>query len=207
MGGDDAVSGRTLDRRILLAAFVGAAAIAAPLLAPRFAWAGPASVPPEIQANLLSKLCSYDRAFAARAGTMARILIVVREGNPDSESAGHFMNGVLARLPQFAGLPHEQAIVAFSSGEALAARCRKEGIAVVYVAPGLDAQISGLRSSLAGVNVLSVAAVPDYVAGGVVIGFELVSGKPKILINLAQARGQHVDFPSSVLELMDVVVR
>jgi hypothetical protein len=52
--------------------------------------------------------------------------------------------------------------------------------------------------------VLSLAATPDYVPQGVVLGFELEAGAPKILFNLDQARQQHVDFPSDVLRLMKV---
>ena len=39
---------------------------------------------------------------------------------------------------------------------------------------------------------------------GMVLGFDLVSGRPKLLIHVAQARKQNVSFPGSVLSLMKV---
>jgi hypothetical protein len=47
--------------------------------------------------------------------------------------------------------------------------------------------------------------VPDYVPrGGAVIGFELVSGKAKILVNLPQAMKQNVRLDSNVLMIATV---
>jgi hypothetical protein len=37
-----------------------------------------------------------------------------------------------------------------------------------------------------------------------VLGFDLVSGHPKLLVKLEQARKQQVSFPASVLSLMKV---
>jgi hypothetical protein len=54
------------------------------------------------------------------------------------------------------------------------------------------------------VSLLTVGATPEYVESGIVLGFDLVSGRPKLLINLSQARKQQVDFPASVLRLMKV---
>jgi hypothetical protein len=55
-----------------------------------------------------------------------------------------------------------------------------------------------------GVDVLTVSAVPDYVPKGIVLGFDLVGGHPKMLVNLGQATRQHVAFTTDVLRLMRV---
>ena len=52
---------------------------------------------------------------------------------------------------------------------------------------------------------MSVASVPDYVQGGIVLGFDVVSGRPKLLFNLTQARLQNVDLRAAVLKLMTVI--
>jgi hypothetical protein len=75
---------------------------------------------------------------------------------------------------------------------------------VVYVTPDFDSELDALGRALGGVDVLTVSAVPDYVSRGVVLGFELVSGKPKILLDLPQAKRQNVDFSAAVLRLMKV---
>jgi hypothetical protein len=74
----------------------------------------------------------------------------------------------------------------------------------VYLTPGFDDDVPRIGASLRGVDVLSLGAVPDYVSQGVVLGFDLESGKPKILINLDQAKQQNVSFPADVLRLMKV---
>jgi hypothetical protein len=162
------------------------------------------SVPAEIQAELLAKLEGYDRGFAARAGDTARILLVIKPGSAKSQLSADEMRSALARIDRIGGLPHQETIAPYAGAQGLAERIRAEKIAVVYFAPGFDDEIAALRASLADDNVLSLGAVSDYVQKGIVLGFELESGKPKILINLEQARRQGVNFPSDVLRLMTV---
>lgn len=163
-----------------------------------------ANVPAELQAQLLSKLSAYDRNFAARAGDVAQVLILVKSGSARSTLSGATMKTALSHLDRFGGLPHQEQIVSFESAPALASLCRSKRAAIVYVTPGLESEIDAIKSSLTGVDVLSVAAVPEYVPRGIVTGFEVVSGKPKLSINIAQARQQRVDFKADVLKLMKV---
>jgi hypothetical protein len=71
--------------------------------------------------------------------------------------------------------------------------------------PGLDAELTAIASALQGVPILTVGADADDVPGGLALGFALVEGKPKIVINLDVARAQQVDFSASLLKLSDVV--
>ena len=64
------IGGRLLLASVLLAAVA--------LLTPRPTLAESASVPADLQAELIAKLSAYDRSFAARAGPVALVLIVVR---------------------------------------------------------------------------------------------------------------------------------
>jgi hypothetical protein len=162
-------------------------------------------VPPELQVELLSKLSSHDRSFATRAGDLARVLILIRAGSARSEGSATVIKAAFSRLDRFGGLPHVEAVAAYDSGAAVAKRCRNEHLALVYVTPGLDGEIERLRSSLTGVDVLTVGAEPDYVGAGIVLGCELLSGKPKMLINYEQAKQQNVNFAADVLRLMKVV--
>jgi hypothetical protein len=176
----------------------------AALCAARSGSAQVSSVPAEIQAELLAKLEGYDRGFAARAGDAARILLVIKPGSAKSQLSADEMRSALARIDRIGGLPHQETVVPYAGAQSLADRCKAEKIAVVYFTPGFDDEIDALRAALAADNVLSLAAVSDYVQKGIVLGFELESGKPKILINLDQARRQGVNFPSDVLRLMTV---
>ena len=161
-------------------------------------------VPAELQAQILSKLAGYDRNFAARAGNAVRVLLVVKNDSPKSRLSAEEMKSALGRIDRIGGLPHEETIAPYQGADTLAARCRSERIAIVYVAPGFDDEINALRASLSGVDLLSVTPVPEYVPNGIVLGFELDEGKPKLVIHLEQARRQNVRFPADVLRLMKV---
>jgi hypothetical protein len=177
------------------------------LLASLFARTGAAAssvVPSDLQATLMSKLAAYDRNFQARAGSTAVVLIVVKPGNPRSALSGASMKSELSKLERIGGMPHRETLVHFDSAAALASRCRSDGADIVYVTPGLEDQIPDLQNALAGVDTISVSAVPESVPAGVVLGFQLVSGRPKILLNLAQAKRQNVDFKADVMKLMKV---
>lgn len=174
------------------------------LLVSRAGYADSAAVPADVQATLLAKLERYDRSFPARAGDAARVLLVVKPGSTKSSLASEEMKSALGRLPAIGGLPHQELIHEYKGADALAARCRNERVAVVYLTPGFDAELRDIRAALATLDVLSLAALPEYVSQGMVLGFELEAGSPKILFNLEQARKQHVDFPADVLHLMKV---
>ena len=161
-------------------------------------------VPGSLQAELLAKLEGYDRTFASRAGDLARVLIVVKSGDAKSELSATEMKSALKRTAQIGGLSHQESVMPYSGAAELARRCQQERIAIVFIAAELDDAIEAIAKALSSLNVLSVGAHPGYVAKGIVLGFELESGRPKIVINLEQARRQNVDFSSSVLRLMRV---
>jgi hypothetical protein len=162
------------------------------------------AVPAELQAELLSKLASYDRSFAARAGDRARLLIVMKRDRPKSQVSAAEMKSALARTERIGGLPHDDVVVPYEDAVRLAARCKAEHVAAVYLTPGFEDDIGDLRSSLSGVSVMTLAAVADYVPQGVVLGFDVEAGRPRILLNLEQARLQDVKFPADLLRLMRV---
>lgn len=161
-------------------------------------------VPADVQAELLAKLAGYDRNFEARAGNEAVILLVVKPRNPQSSTSAAIMRSALGRLDRVGGVPHREQVVSYEDAGALAKLCRAQRASVVYLTPGFDDQLEPLGGVLSGIDVLSLAAVPDYVPRGVVLGFELVSGKPKIVLNLPQAKKQNVNFKADVLKLMKV---
>lgn len=162
-------------------------------------------VPVNLQAELLAKVSEYDRSFPARAGERAHVLIVMKEGNPDSARVASTMQSALGRRDQIAGLPHDEQVADYTTATDLAVACRERHLAVVYVGPGFsESDIDAIRTGLEGVDVLTVAAVPQYVEKGIVLGFDLISGRPKLLFNLTQAKKQHVAIRGEALKLMKV---
>jgi hypothetical protein len=161
-------------------------------------------VPVPLQAELLAKVASYDRNFARRAHDKAKILLVARRDDPDSTRFVAQMRSALGALDTVGGVAHEETTTTYDDAASLAKACREGGVAVVYFGPGLSAQADAIAAALDGVDVLSVAATADLVPHGIVLGFDLVSGKPKLLVHLGQARKQNVALKSDVLKLAKV---
>jgi hypothetical protein len=162
------------------------------------------AVPIPLQAQLLAKVAGYDRNFVGRASGRAKIMLLVKAGNAQSSRTASEMQRELQSMPDVAGLLHDELVTEYVDAPTLKNACAQDHVGIVYVGPGLADDVGAIRAALDGGDVLTVSAVPDYVAGGIVLGFDLVSGKPKLLVHLTQARRQHVDFSSSVLKLMRI---
>jgi hypothetical protein len=161
-------------------------------------------VPLDRQAELLARVAAYDRNMAARAGDGVRVLLVTNESEAESVGLAKRMEAALRSLPDIAGLPHDERVTPFTTAADLAGQCRTQHIAIVYIGSGLGDKVPAIRSALDGVDVLTVAAVPEYVEAGIVLGFDILSGKPKILVHLTQARRQHVELRADLLKLARV---
>ena len=168
------------------------------------AGAGSVHVPLNVQADLIAKVASFDRNFGARAGARALVLVLQMPNDAESAAAALELKSALSRVPTVGDRPHEEQIVTYSGSAALADLVRTRKAAIVYFGPGFGKELSVIRSSSSNASLLTVGASPDYVEAGIVLGFDLVSGRPKLLINLGQAKKQQVDFPASVLRLMKV---
>jgi hypothetical protein len=185
-------------------ALIAGAAIVGGL--PRDARADDVPVPIAVQCDLLVKVAAYDRNLPARAGSKALVLLVTKRNDAESARVAAAMTKELSAHPTIAGLPHDEATATFTDAASLAQACRARRVAVLFLASGFgDGEVAAVAKALAGGDVLSAAAVPSYVATGVVLGFDLVSGKPKLLCNQSQARRQNVALGAEVLQLMKVL--
>jgi hypothetical protein len=167
--------------------------------------AADAEVPLRMQIDLLARVIPYDRNFAARAGSELRVLVLVKPNDADSAHIGAQLDGELHVRDKLAQFPLRSELVQYTDSNALAARCRARHASIVYLSSGLTADLADIAGALRGVDVLSVASFGDDVKRGVVLGFSVSSGKPKLLVNLGQARKQHVDFRADLLRIAQVV--
>jgi hypothetical protein len=162
------------------------------------------TLPAAKQMELLAKVADYDRNFHERAGARARIMLLIKTGDGDSLRTATQMQVALSHIDAVAGLPHDDSIESYKGAPALADACRTQHVAIVVLGPGFRDDIEAIRAALDGVDVLTVSAVADFVPKGIVLGFDLVGGHPKMLVELTQARRQHVAFMADVLKLMQV---
>jgi hypothetical protein len=170
-------------------------------------WASAAEddeVPPALQAALLAKVAAYDRNLTARAGERVLTLIVSRPKDAESHRVSGLLKEAMASQGPIAELPHVEEEVTLTTPAALAELCRAKKAAVVFVGPGFtDEELLAIASALDGLDLLTVGNA-SYVRKGVVLGFDLVSGKAKLLVDLSRATKQHVAMSASVLKLMTV---
>ncbi len=169
------------------------------------AYAEDIPVPTGLQATLLAKVVLYDRNLPERAGDRVRTLLIGKPSDPTSMPFVRQMRQDLGALENFGKLPHSEEIVEFANADALAAKCRSDRISIVYLGPGLHGDVEAIRDALEPLSILTVSANPEDVSRGIMLGFDLVSGKPKLVIYLAQARKQGVDLMAEVLKLMRVI--
>jgi hypothetical protein len=188
--------------RLALCCLVAVAVVAfAPLGA-----AEEVTVPVARQAELIVRVAAYDRNLPARAGGTVRVLIVMNPEDADSRVVASQMDAALHKFDKIAGLPYEVTTIPLPSSAAdVAATCRQNHVSIVYVTQGLDARMGELAAALGGVDVFSIAALVRYVPQGIVLGFDLVSAKPTLVINLPQANKQNVSVEAGVLHLMKVI--
>jgi hypothetical protein len=191
-------------RQLLLCASAAGAAL---LLAPSRARADDVPVPVPLQIKLLAKVAGYDKNLRARAGDKVRVMVVAKPGDSDAQRVSELARATLAEYTEIGDLPVEVVAAPFTTGADLAKVVAQKKLAIVYVCPGLTRpEIEGVGKALAGVSVLTAAATPANVtAGGIVLGFELVSGKPKLVVHLAQAKKQSVALSAEVLKLAKVI--
>lgn len=162
-------------------------------------------VPVRLQAELLAKVAAYDRAFPARARGKALCLVLVKPGDAESERIGEQIVSELHVLPHIGGLSHDEEVVRFASPQALADLCRERSPAIVYLSARLSEAVAPIATALNGISVLTVAVTAPYVPSGAVLGFDSESGKPRLVVNLAQARRQGVAFKPELLKLARVI--
>jgi hypothetical protein len=173
-------------------------------LAPHDSAAEEIVVPVSLQVELLAKVAAYDRNFAARATDPVRVLVLTKPHDAQSIRVGVKIQSALNDLSDFVGLGVVATIGVFTTASDLAAACKAEKYAVVYLTPGFDNDIAAIAAALRGVSVLTVSTIPAYVPRGIVLGFDSASGKSKLLVNLTQARLQNIAFKAEILKLMKV---
>ncbi len=161
------------------------------------------TAPVAVQAQIATRILTFERSFKNVSGDVV-VVIAERKSDPDSSSAARQMERALGEIGNVGGKRLAVTVVSYANAAQFADECRKRRAVVAYLTPGLGAEIRDLASKLEGTGVLSIAAVESYVAAGAVLGVEVVSGKPRMSINLRQAKLQRIDFPSAVLKLARV---
>lgn len=173
---------------------------------PRWALAEEAPVPISLQVELLLKVAAYDKNLSQRGAARVGLLVLVKQGDPDSGRSAAQARLALSKVTDILGLPLDSTSAVHGDPAGLIKLLRASNVAILYLMPGFsESELAAIAEACAGLSVLSVGALARYVERGTVLAFDLVGGKPKLLVNLTRAKKQQVELSSSVLKLMRVI--
>lgn len=164
------------------------------------------AVPAGLQAELLARLLRHDRQFSAEKGPRVSVL-VVHSSEPSSLASARQLVTALGEQEVLGGRPHTESLFALATLDALLEHVTRNEVRLVIFAPGTvsGSTAAKLTRELEGKSVFTVSMTTDGVAAGLMLGFELESGKPRMWLNLQQARRQGADLRAEVVKLMKVV--
>jgi hypothetical protein len=163
------------------------------------------AVPARVQAQLLVAVASFQSNMNLAADGSVQILVLIKNDDVGSERVARQLVGALGDMKKIARRPHHELVEPFHDAAALAATCRERHIAIVYLSPGLGAAIPDVAQALRGTAVLTAGAVAGFAQRGVVLGFDLVSGRSEMLLNRTQMKALNVQFPPTLFQLMRIV--
>lgn len=162
------------------------------------------AVPVGLQVELTAKIAGYDRNYAPRAGARAKVFIVSKPGDAESTKVANQARAAFGGLAEIGGVAHEEIAMSFAGAKGLADEVTKQKPALIYISSGLSNDVAAIADALNGKDVVTIAAIAGDVSKGAVLGFDLVSGKPKLLVHLTQAKKQNAAFKAEALKLMKV---
>jgi hypothetical protein len=168
-------------------------------------------VPADLQVPLLLKVLDYDRNFSTKAGKELMIGVVYAPSDPASVGVTNEISGILLKYRDqrktVRNVPINVQTIIYRSPEELEKTLRKDGIKVVYVAPGLSRraveEISRVCKNDA-LRVTTVTGVREFVDYGIAVGVAK-SPNPKIFVNVAASRSEGSEFDASLLRLASIV--
>jgi len=160
-------------------------------------------VPPGLQANLILKVAPFDTSLASLQ--QIQLLVVARRDDAASQHLADEVSAALKQQPQIAGLPLHVAQIEAGGVPQLLQEIRARKPAIVYLSTSFSRDAAAIAAGLGGEHVLTIAAESAAVQGGICVGFDLIAGRPLLLVHLGQSQKQHVQFQPGFLHLAKVV--
>ena len=152
-------------------------------------------LPLALQVQLLQKTSAYITSLQPGETGKVKVLVVY-PGDKVSRSSETVAN-TINQAGQLGRHPAEAKTVPLAS---LKATLATEKPQVLWVSPETDDKgVTALMEAVGSSNIVTVSAVSAHVKQGVILGFDLLEAKPRILVHLKQARAQNVVFLSGLL--------
>jgi uncharacterized membrane protein len=174
-------------------------------LDPRPAVAEEPSIPLDLQAQLSAKIVEYVESPPLGGAEQVPIGVLVKARDADSMRAGIELRAAFARVGSSSRRTFDVQIIQWAGAGALVEELAHRKLAIIYLTPGLSADLAAVIGAVAHRRVLTIAAVDTYVAEGAILGYELSSGHPRMILNLRQAKSQEVLLRAALMKLARIV--
>ena len=177
------------------------------LCSPRISRAHEATLLSSKQVALLSlRILSFDRALAKRTSKDARVLVLYKLTNEESELEGKNLLDALksVRNIKVSGMPVRVYLKSFD-GKQFASDLEKIRPAAIYVCSGLASELATITQAATQTRSLTISSTESYVKSGLSVALVAGARKVRILINLKASRAEGVRFDAGLLRLAEVL--
>ena len=164
-------------------------------------------VPADRQVLILSRALAYDDELKSRAGDDVLLGVLAKPGHSVSEAMSTNMAKAFKGIGnvKVQGLGIKVTQLTFTTGAALAAAAAAQSIDVLYICPGLEADLPAIIEVTRKRRMVSIGSREEQVTRGLAIGVFPVDSKPTIVVNLPAAKSEGAAFSSDLLRLAKVL--
>src|SRR5262249_52780572 len=152
-------------------------------------------LPVPLQVQLMQKTASYITSL--QPGDSGKVKVLVVYPGEKASRASDTLANAINQSGQLGKHPVEAKVVGL---QALKGAIGSEKPQMIWVTPDTDEKgVATVLEAVGASNIVTVSAAAAHVKLGVILGFDLVEAKPRILVHLKQARAQNVVFLSGLL--------
>ncbi len=168
---------------------------------------GQATVPPDLQASIIARMLGYDRALKARVGPGVEVGVVFKASDAASSKVqADIVKAFKAlEMPKVQGLPITCVAHAFKDATSLGDWASRDSIDVLYITPGLDAEMDAIRGVARDKKLVTISPVRALVEHGLALGVVIKGDTPRILVNMPVAQTAGMDLDPKLLQLSEVI--
>lgn len=161
-------------------------------------------LPAPLLVRLIHKTITFDKNFPARSQQRPRILVVHRANDDGAIGRARVLAHDLAEPNEF-GRTFPVELMSYSGRDALLAALRERSASTIVFVGGLEAEMPSIATALVAKDTLTFGTNGTLAERGAVVGFDVVAGKPKLVVNVTSAQAQNVAFRAELLNLARII--
>lgn len=165
---------------------------------------GQETAPPEILGKVFAKALDYDRNIHRHDPDIVRIGFLSASSDEPVKAIFDALSQANATISE---KPVDTASTAWSDRTTLTTWLKDQHIVFLFIPAGLDNDLTAILQACRDADVGSLAGDAAYVGKGASFGVAVESGKPKMLIDLTEAREEGSNFTAQFLQLGTIVAK